>query len=106
MTIPLQLIALGCSLGEFRVTSLPRGVALSLLRLGLGFGLGLAVAETFGLEGTARAIVILQSAMPVAVSNYLFAMIYRREPAEVAGMVLISTAISFVTLPLLLLYLR
>jgi predicted permease len=31
--------------------------------------------------------------------------IYKREPTEVAGMVLISTAISFGTLPLLLLYL-
>jgi len=106
MTIPLQLLALGCSLGEFRVTSLPRGVALSLLRLGLGFALGFAIAEAFGLDGTVRAVVILQSAMPVAVSNYMFAVIYRREPAEVAGMVLLSTAISFVTLPLLLLYLR
>ncbi len=106
MAIPLQLLALGCSLGEFRVTSLPRGVALSLLRLGLGFALGLGIAEAFGLTGTARAIVILQSAMPVAVSNYMFAMIYKREPAEVAGMVLISAAISFVTLPLILLYLR
>jgi hypothetical protein len=43
--------------------------------------------------------------MPVAVSNYLFAVIYNREPAEVAGMVLISTGIAFVTLPLLLLFL-
>jgi predicted permease len=41
--------------------------------------------------------------MPVAVSNYLFAQLYDRQPAEVAGMVLISTALSFATLPLLLL---
>lgn len=105
MAIPLQLIALGCSLGQFKVTSLPRGVALSLLRLGLGFGVGFGIAEWFALEGLVRAVVILQSAMPVAVSNYLFASIYKREPAEVAGMVLISTGISFGTLPLLLLYL-
>jgi predicted permease len=62
----------------------------------------LAVAELFGLSGIARAVVILQSAMPVAVSSYLFAQLYNREPEEVAGMVLVSTAISFVTLPLLL----
>jgi hypothetical protein len=102
MAIPLQLIALGCSLGRFRITSLPRGLALSLLRLGLGFGIGLAIAEAFSLDGVVRSVVILQSAMPVAVSNYLFAVIYNREPAEVAGMVLISTGIAFVTLPLLL----
>jgi len=106
IAIPLQLIALGCSLGRFRVASLPRGIALSLLRLGLGFGLGVGVSALFGLDGVARAVVILQSAMPVAVSNYLFAVIHKREPEEVAGMVLISTAISFFTLPALLLFVR
>lgn len=105
MAIPLQLIALGSSLAQFRVTSLPRGVSLSLLRLALGYGAGFGIAELFDLEGLVRAVVILQSAMPVAVSNYLFAVVYKREPAEVAGMVLISTGISFVTLPLLLIYL-
>ena len=105
MAIPLQLIALGCSLGQFRVTSLPRGLSLSLLRLGMGFAVGWGIAEWFALDGLVRAVVILQSAMPVAVSNYLFAVIYKREPTEVAGMVLLSTAISFGTLPLLLLYL-
>jgi predicted permease len=104
MAIPLQLIALGSSLAQFRVTSLPRGVSLSLLRLALGYGAGFGIAEIFDLEGMVRAVVILQSAMPVAVSNYLFAVVYKREPAEVAGMVLISTGISFVTLPLLLIY--
>ena len=105
MAIPLQLIALGSSLAQFRVTSLPRGVSLSLLRLALGYGAGFGIAELFDLEGLVRAVVILQSAMPVAVSNYLFAVVYKREPAEIAGMVLISTGITFVTLPLLLIYL-
>ena len=105
MAIPLQLIALGASLAQFRVTSLPRGVSLSILRLALGYGAGFGIAEFFGLEGLVRAVVILQSAMPVAISNYLFAAVYQREPAEVAAMVLISTGITFVTLPLLLIYL-
>jgi len=105
IAIPLQLIALGSSLSQFRITSLPRGVSLSLLRLALGYGEGFGIAELFDLEGMVRAVVILQSAMPVAVSNYLFAVVYKREPAEVAGMVLISSGITFVTLPLLLIYL-
>jgi hypothetical protein len=105
MAIPLQLIALGGSLAQFRIASLLRGVSLSVLRLALGYGAGFGIAELFGLEGLVRAVVILQSAMPVAVSNYLFAMVYKREPAEVAGMVLISTGMAFVTLPLLLVYL-
>ena len=36
--------------------------------------------------------------MPVAVFDYLFAQLYRREPAEVAGMIVISTVLSFATL--------
>lgn len=105
MAFPLQLISLGCSLGQFHVSSLPRGISLGLFRLVIGVVIGLGVAEFFDLEGMVRAIVILQSSMPVAVSNYLLAVIYKREPEEVASMVLISTAMSIVTLPLLLLYL-
>ena len=87
------------------MSSLPRGIGLGLFRLAIGFAIGFGVAEFFALEGMVRAIVILQSSMPVAVSNYLFAVIYKREPEEVASMVLISAAMSVVTLPLLLLYL-
>jgi predicted permease len=36
------------------------------------------------------------------VFNYLFAMRYKTAPEEVAGMVVISTVLSFATLPLLL----
>ena len=69
----------------------------------MGVAVGFGIAHLFGLEGAARAIVILQSAMPVAVSSYLFAQQYKRRPEEVAGMVVVSTVVSFVTLPLLLL---
>ena len=102
IVIPAQLIALGISLSGLRVASLRRSLALSLVRLGMGGAVGYAIAESFGLTGPAWAVVILQSAMPVAVSNYLWAQLYGRQPEEVAGMVLLSTAISFASLPLLL----
>ena len=102
IVIPTQLIALGVALAGLRVSSMGRSIALAMLRLGMGVLVGLAVAEIFGLSGVGRAVVILQSAMPVAISNYLFAQLHNREPEEVAGMVLVSTTISFVTLPLLL----
>ena len=100
--IPLMLISLGISLAKLRVGSLKRSLALSLVRLVFGFAVGLGVAEAFGLEGTARGVLILQSTMPTAVFNYLFSLRYGREPEEVAGMVMISTTLSFATLPLLL----
>jgi predicted permease len=104
MTIPLMLITLGVSLAKLAVASLPRSLGLSVLRLLLGFVLGLGVAHLFGLQEAARGVLIVQSSMPVAVFNYLFAQRYRRAPEEVAGLVVISTVLSFLTLPLLLWY--
>lgn len=105
IAIPLQLIALGVSIGQFRVTSLGRGAVLAALKIAIGFGLGLGLAEWLEIEGVARSVLILMAMMPVAVSNYMFALIYKREPVEVAAMVLISTAMSAVTLPLVLAWL-
>ena len=102
ITIPLMLITLGISLARLSVRSLPRSLALSLLRLAMGFAVGVGVAFAFGFEGAARGVLIIQSTMPVAVFNYLFAMRYKTAPEEVAGMVVISTVVSFVSLPLLL----
>ncbi len=48
-------------------------------------------------------MVIIQCAMPVAVFNYLFAQRFNRAPEEVAGLVVLSTLITFAALPLVLL---
>lgn len=102
LTIPLLLITLGSSLARLQVKQLPQSLALSALRIGMGFAIGVLICEMFGLEGVTRGVVILQAAMPVAVFNYLFADQYKTEPEAVAGMVVISTLMSFATLPLLL----
>jgi len=103
LTIPLMLLALGVSLARLRIASLKRSLALSLVRLLGGFALGYFIGWALGLSDAARGVLAIQSAMPVAVFNYLFAQLYRREPAEVAGMIVISTVLSFATLPALLL---
>jgi len=102
LTIPLMLVTLGAALAGFQVTSVKRTVALSALRIGAGLAVGFGLSAAFGLDGTARGVVILQCAMPVAVMNFLFAQRYRTRPEEVAGLVLISTLMSFVTLPFIL----
>jgi malate permease and related proteins len=103
ITIPLMLLALGVSLAQLKVASLGRALVLALIRLGGGLAVGVLLAWALGFHGAERGVVIIQSAMPVAVFNYLFAQLYRRAPDEVAGAIVTSTAISFVTLPLLLL---
>jgi predicted permease len=97
-----MLITLGISLARLKVASVPRSLALSALRLVMGFAIGLALAAALGLDGATRGVLIVQLSMPVAVFNYLFAQRYKTAPEEVAGMVVMSTALSFASLPLLL----
>jgi len=104
ISIPMMLIALGVSLAQFKISSLKLSLALSIFRLVTGFVMGVGITLLLGLEGAARGVVILQSTMPIAVFAYLFASQNNRRPDEVAGTVVISTILSFLTLPLLLLY--
>ncbi len=102
MAIPLMVITLGVSLAKLKFVNAWTGLGLSVFRLAMGFGVGFAVAELFGLEGVARGVLILQSAMPAAIFNYMLAMQFDNEPGNVAGVVFISTVISFLTMPFLL----
>jgi hypothetical protein len=100
--IPLMLIMLGVSLAKLRVTSIPRNLALSLVRLTMGLGVGLIVSHLFGLEGVVRGVFVLECSMPAAVFNYMLAMRYKNNPEEVAGLVVTSTLFTFAILPFLL----
>ena len=102
MTVPLMLLTLGVSLASMRVVGGRRALALAVLRLAMGAAVGVAVAALFDFDGVARGVLIIQCAMPPAVFNYLFAQNYDRKPEETASVILISTLISFLTLPLLL----
>ena len=103
MSIPLMLITLGVSLDHLKVKSFFLSTYLAVGRLLIGVGIGLLVCNLLELEGALRGAVIIQSAMPAAVFNYLIAQRFDRAPEVVAGMVVMSTVIGFLTLPLLLL---
>jgi malate permease and related proteins len=105
ITVPLMLLMLGVSLGSLRVAAFPRAFMLSLLRVGMGAGLGFAVTALFGLHGAARAAIVMQSSMPAAVFNYLFALRWHNQPEEVAGIVVVSTLVTIATAPTLLYFL-
>ena len=99
MAVPIMLLALGVSLARLQLGKLKVALFVALLRLGLGFTGGLLIAWLFGLEGAARGVLIIPSAMPAAVFNYLFAQVHGRDPAAVAGVVVLSTVIGFLILP-------
>lgn len=100
--VPLMLLTLGVALAELRVPRLGRPAALAGLRLALGVGVGAALVPAFGLAGVDRGVFLLQCAMPAAVFNHLFAERYGRAPDEIAGLVVLSTLLGFVSLPFLL----
>ncbi|MFV0278234.1 MAG: AEC family transporter [Parahaliea sp.] len=104
VTIPLMLMTLGVSLARLAIGNLQQALLVSVLRLGGGFLLGLSATSVLGLQGTERGVLLLQASMPVAVFNYLLAIRYRQSPDDTAGMVVLSTLLSFVTLPLLMRY--
>lgn len=100
--IPLMTITLGVSLATLRIGTWRRSFGFSIARIFGGLGLGWLSCWMLGVEDVSRSVVLLQSAMPVAVFNYLLALRYDRNPQEIAAMVVISTLLAFVTLPFLL----
>ncbi len=102
LCVPLMLLSLGYSLATLRMSSLRMSVLLSVLRMTGGFAIGWGVALAFGMTGVERGVLVIQTAMPAAVLNYLFAARYHNDPQEVAGIVIISTSLSLILLPLFL----
>lgn len=105
LAIPLMLLSLGVTLSTLRVETLGRSFLFALMRFGFGFGAGLFASEILGLTGVARGVVILQASMPSAVFNYLMAARYKRTPEQVAGIVVMTTLLSFGVLPAVLWFL-
>lgn len=103
ITIPVMLFALGISLARLKVGNVSKAAIASLARLGIGVAVGFGVAVLFPLtDPIAAKVIILESAMPAAVFNYLFAVRYQRQPEDVAGVIVLSTLFSFILIPVLL----
>ncbi len=102
ITIPLMLLLLGVSLSRIGWGTARRSGALAALRIAMGLAVGWGIAGLLGLSDTVRGVLLLQAAMPAAVINYVFAVRYETDPETVAGIVMQSTLMSIIVLPLLL----
>ena len=102
MAIPLMLITLGVAVARLRVAGLGRAVALSAAKAALGAGAAWGVGGAMGLEGVALGVLVLQMATPAPVTSYLLAEKYGADAQAVAGLVVVSTALSVAVLPGLL----
>lgn len=101
--LPLMLFALGARLTLLKREDVPRGLLGALARPLIGLALAIPIAWAFGLEGDARAQLILFGALPPAVMQFLLAERYRQEPERVAAMILLGNALAVIFVPIALL---
>ena len=105
MAIPMMLITLGVAVARLSPANLGRAVWLSLVRVVLCIAAAAGVGVWFGLPPVALAVLILQVSTPVAVTSYLLAEKYGADAQDVAGLVVVSTLLAVVTIPLTLAFL-
>ena len=102
MAIPMMLITLGVALARLQVTTLMRAVFLSVIKLIISVVIAWFVGRWFGLNDVAFGVLVVQIATPVAVTSYLLAQKYGADANEVAGLVIVSTVLSVIAIPILL----
>ncbi|MEE9315818.1 MAG: AEC family transporter [bacterium] len=77
-----------------------------ILRMGGGFLVALILVKLLNFSGPGASVVLISSAMPSAVLTYIFAKKYKVDADFAAGMILVSTLLSIVTIPLIVSFLR
>ena len=102
MAIPVMLITLGVAVARLETRDMARAVWLSVLKALVCALAAFGAARWFGLAPVPTAVLIVQISTPVAVTSYLLAEKYGKEAQPVAGLVVASTLLSVVALPLIL----
>lgn len=96
----LAAITLGCSLAKRKLLFDSHLAAGMVLRVGVGFFAGIGGAYLFGLEGIAKTVFVVGSALPSAVFSYVITNRYGANTDFAGTMILVSTALGVVTIPL------
>jgi predicted permease len=101
-TIFLVLMSLGVALTRFKF-SLKNSITLSLCRVILGPLIALIIIYYFDLSGFAAGVLLIQSAMPSAILNYLVGSMYspKKIVESIASTIVVSTVVSFLTIPII-----
>ncbi|MFT6074542.1 MAG: putative permease [Yoonia sp.] len=102
MAIPIMLITLGVAVARLETKAMTRAAVLSVVKVIICVGAAWLAANWFGLEPIAAAVLIVQVATPVAVTSYLLAEKYGADAQPVAGLVVASTLLSVLVLPVIL----
>ena len=101
-TIFLVLMALGVALTRLKVVSWTHATILGLVRVILGPIIGFTLIKFLNLSGFMAGVLLIQSAMPSAVLTYLVGSMYSKKRAvdNIASVIVSSTLMSFITIPI------
>lgn len=102
IAIPVMLITLGVAVARLHPQGLGRALILAIVKVAVSVGIGWVTAQAFDLDPTAMAVLTVQLATPVAVTSYMLAEKYGADSDSVAGLVVVSTVLSVIALPLTL----
>ncbi len=105
-TIFLILMSLGIALTRLKVFSFEKALISSVARVIIGPIIGLLIIKLFNLSGIAAGVLLIQCAMPSAVLNYLVGSMYspKKIVDNVASMIVVSTILSFITVPIVVFF--
>ncbi len=103
--LPVLLIMLGFELHSIRIRDLGISMVGSGLRLGVGFGLALLFVALVAVDPLTRKIIIFDASMPSAVGAVVLGVRFKAHPEVSSSIVLITTLISLITIPLMLWFL-
>ena len=104
-TIFLVLMSLGIALTRFKF-SLKNSIIMSLCRILLGPIIAYIVIHYFKLSGLAAGVLLIQSAMPSAILNYLVGSMYspKKVVDSIASTIVISTLMLFISIPVVVFF--
>ena len=104
-TIFLVLMSLGIALTRFKF-SLKNSIIMSLCRVLLGPIIAYIIIHYFKLSGLAAGVLLIQSAMPSAILNYLVGSMYspKKVVDSIASTIVISTLMSFISIPVVVFF--
>ena len=104
-TIFLVLMSLGIALTRFKF-SLKNSIIMSICRVLLGPVIAYIIIYNFKLSGLAAGVLLIQSAMPSAILNYLVGSMYSPKKVidSIASTIVTSTLMSFITIPIVVFF--
>ncbi|MDA9753156.1 AEC family transporter [Candidatus Pelagibacter sp.] len=104
-TIFLVLMSLGIALTKFKF-SFKESIILSLCRVIIGPIIAFSLIFYFNLSGFAAGVLLIQSAMPSAILNYLVGSMYspKKIVNSIASTIVTSTLMSFITIPIVVFF--